>query len=509
MSMLTNRKGTILVATYMVLCVIIVVASSFFSMVLTDNKTVSRDNNGARALSNAERGIVYAYYEAYNLGWDWRTHKWNGDKTKLNALGGGERIKTRPDCDFDADGFLAHNSGDFKIKAYDDVTRENDTVVVSMGTCGDETRVLMYYLTRRGIYDFFLYTPYDLDLDSAVGRHPRLNGGGIHSNGNIRIDGYVRLEDISELSAGADGSIYYRSSQYQQPLYADRMDDGIYDGRAPITRLDQLSNMFRDDSVSDPGPFGYYNTYGNWGYRSGAYSFVHTDNRQNSAFRSTEIYFAGDKLDINQVPHGGSGGYGTVNDSGGDLNYHNLWVKPYVQDDEGVKIPQPWQEIDSEMENDEWAWDKYGSSLHDYESPVSFYTYKDDGSKIDVADTLWEFNVFGDVEMLDPPIGGDAAQWTAFNAAHPTATKYWDMYQKPEFWKAQYGGNSYYEYLAETVNPEVMDDGTYGTERLSGDILNVKHTNSMKQPDDWKNFAMVIREVNILSRLLLIKLIHV
>ncbi len=487
MRTLMNRKGTILVVTYMVLCVIIVVASSFFSMVLTDNKAVTRGNDGARALSNAERGIAYAYFEAYNLGWDWKTHDWkDSSKTELKKIPPGHQIKTRTDCSFDSDGFYVHDSGDFMVKAYPDVTRENDIVVVAKGICGKETRVLMYYLTRRGIYDFFLYTPYNLDLYSAVGRHPKLNGGGIHSNGDIHIDTAMRLEDISELSAGKDGNIYYEGHQYIPPYYADRLD-GVMDGKSPITRLDDMGNIWRDDLKKEAGPFGYYNKYGQWRWDSGATYFVNTSRGLRNSFQSTEGHFAGSKQDIYNVAPGKTS-Y-VKNDSTEALNSRNCWIKPYVLDADGKQIEKTWTEIPSEMDT-EWEWDKYWGSKRSNENPVSFYTYKDDGTSVDVADTYWEIDSgSGDVVMLDPPIGGDAAQWVAFNAAHPSAEKYWDMYASPEFWKSTYNDNSYYEYLAEIVNPEVLD-GTYGDERLNGDKLMVKNTNSEKQPDDWKNYLV-------------------
>ena len=490
MRRLMNKKGTILVATYMVLCVIIVVASSFFSMVLTDNKAVTRDNDGVRALSNAERGIAYAYYEAYNLGWDWTTHKWfNTNKTKLKVVPPGQRMKTRADCDFNGDGFYVHASGDFMVKAYPDQTRDNDIVVVVRGICGNETKTLMYYLTRRGIYDFFLYTPYDLDLYNAVGRHPKLNGGGIHSNGDIHIDTYMRLEDISELSAGEDGNIYYEGRQYIPPYFADRLD-GVMDGKSPITRLDDMGNVWRDDTVNEAGPFGNYNSSGQWCWDSGATYFVGTSLELRDSFQSTELHFAGSKQDIHNVAPGQSS-Y-VVNDSSVALNSQNCWIKPYILDSEGDRIEKTWVEIPSEMDT-EWEWDKYGWSSYGSvsgEKPVSFYTYKDDGTSVDVANTYWEIDGgTGDVVMLDPPIGGDVTQWAVFNAAHPSAQKYWDMYASPEFWKSTYDDNSYYEYLAEVVNPEVLD-GTYGDERLNGDALMVKHTNSKKQPDDWRNYLV-------------------
>ncbi len=492
MKVLRNHKGTILVATYLVLTVIIVVASSFFAMVVNNNKAIAKANNGARALNYAERGIAYVYFESYNLGWDWHTHTWNAAKNNLIKVPASERLKIRDDCYFDnATGFYVHNGGEFMVKAYPDQVREDDTVVVSMGICGGEKRVIMYYLTRRGIYDFFVFTPYNLDLYSAVGRDPKMNGGGIHSNGNIYLRTYMRLEDISELSTGEDGSIYYTSSQYAAPYYADNIDYKM-DGRAPITRLDQLYNIWRDDSA-DPmqaGPFGAYNSRNQWYWKYRANYFVATSVKSypTNSFSSTETHFAGNNQDrYNVAPGAWDWVSGTYNDSSESLNRYNVWIKPYELDADGNQIDHDWAQIPAELD-EEWSWNKYfgssyGTGSAANEQPTSFYTYDDSGNEVDCENTYWEIDASNNVVMLDPPIGGTSDEWAAFNLAHPGAKKYWDMYKSPEFWQAVRGDSFYGTYL----NEEAMD-GVYGDDRLTGGRIDVKHTNSMKQPSAWSDF---------------------
>ncbi|MFH1092677.1 MAG: hypothetical protein V1739_00820 [Candidatus Omnitrophota bacterium] len=487
MKVLKNQKGTILVATYIVLSVIIVVASAFFTLVVTNNKAVVKANNGARALSYAEKGIAYVYFESYNLGWDWYTHEWNGAKNKLIKIPAADRLKSRDDCEFDdSTGFYVHNSGEFMVKAYPDLVREDDTIVVSMGICAGERRVIMYYLTRRGIYDFFVFSPYNLDLYGAVGRDPKMNGGGIHSNGDISVSTYMRLEDVSELSAGENGSIYYTSSQYAAPYYADVLD-GVMDGRAPITRLDNLANLFRNDIV-DPmqsGPFGYYNSAKAWGWKSYAYYFVRDSMGYypTDAFSNTDAHFTGsDNSRFNINPGAWDGTSGTVNNSSEPLNVYNLWIKPYELDEDGNKIAHVWAQMPAELD-EEWAWDKYIGSRSSSEQPTSFYTYNNSGTAVDVANTYWEILGPNNVVMLDPPIGGTAEEWAAFNLAHPSAKQYWDMYKAPDYWQAVRGNSYYGTYL----NEEAMD-GTYGNDRAISEYIDVKHTNSMKQPSAWEDF---------------------
>ncbi|MBU1085969.1 MAG: hypothetical protein KKD05_00445, partial [Candidatus Omnitrophica bacterium] len=227
--------------------------------------------------------------------------------------------------------------------------------------------------------------------------------------------------------------------------------------------------------------------YGQWNWDSGATYFVNTSNGMRSSFQSTEGHFAGSKLDIYNVAPGKTNI--VKNDSSDTLNSQNCWIKPYILDEDGKQVQTTWTEIPAEMDT-EWQWDKYGWNNYGTvagEQPVSFYTYKNDGTSVDVANTYWEVNASNTVEMLDPPIGGTPEEWAAFNAAHPSAKQYWDMYSTPEFWKATYNNNAYYEYLADLVNPEILD-GTYGDERLNNDSLMVKHTDSLKQPDDWKSF---------------------
>ncbi|MFH2138832.1 MAG: hypothetical protein ABII88_10005 [Candidatus Omnitrophota bacterium] len=492
-----NNKGTMLIATYLVLFIIIVVASSLCTFVITEQKSIARESGGKKALGYAEMGVAYAYYESQNYGWQWYTHKWNNDEDKLLKLAPGDSSYgqlLRADCSFDANGYYQSNDGKFMVKAYPNRDDEDETVIVAMGIEGENRRVITYTLSRQGIYDFFFYSPYDMDLDNEVGNFPKLYGGGIHTNGNIRIDNPVRLENISELSAGENGVIYYAASdQYPAPYYADNYD-GVKDGMAPMVRLDRPNDIFRDDAKDNPGDFGYYywDKYGDrhWNYQSNASYFGSTSTWLTSAFRSTEWYFYGDMLDYNNINPGNRDNRvssSIINDSSEPLNGYNTWVKPYLgETDCGDIISGEWTQIPAEMDQT-WDWSKYKGDAYGYrsgagEQPLHFYTYDNDGNKVNVENTYWEITGGGhhtpvSVEMVDP----------AKLDEHPQAKSYWDMFKDPRYWTAIGKDLSGSEDWPDNMSEDIKD-GTYGSERASGGKIPVKHTNSEKQPDAWDSF---------------------
>ena len=504
MNLILNKKGTILVASYLVLFFILAVTSAFFMVVINDTKSVVRDSESTKAMNFAEKGIAYVYYESYNLGWQWYTHKWNSTKDTLLPLDSGDASyheKLRTDCYFDSNGFYVHNNGEFMIKAYPDLVRENDTIVVSMGICGKEKKVLLYYLSRKGGYDFFYYTPYNLDLYSAVGHTTSLNGGGIHANGDIYLRSYMRLEDISEMSTGQNGKIYYYGDRYPAPYYADDYD-GVRDGKSPIARLDSLTNMWRDDSIGDPGPYGYYDAKGGWHWKSYAYSFARNYVSHwptyTYAFTNTERHFAGDSRAAYDVAPGAKDPDSSIiNDSGEPLNRYNVWIKPYLQDEEGNKIDNvTWRQIPAELDQiynwNKYKGDAYGTGSASNEKPITFQTKDDQGTMVDVETTWWEIDAGNDVVMLNPP--ADAALREAFFNNHPNAKGYWDMFKSPEYWQAVRGSSAYAGHL----NPELIADGIYGSDRASGGKLPVKNTNSKRQEAAWGSYLSKYGLDNIL-----------
>lgn len=500
MKVLSNKKGTILIASYLVLFVIIIIASSLFVMLITEGRIVNLEKDAIKALNYAEKGIAYAFYESENLGWQWYTHKWNDAKDTLLALEPSDasyQEKLRTDCSFDENGFYVANNGEFMIKAYPDQQRENETVILAMGISGNTRRVIKYALARKGIYDFFYYSPYNIDLDSAVTNFPRLNGGGIHSNGDIYFDAAVRLENISELSTGEKGKIYYTCTNQYAPPYAADLFDGAKDAQAPIVRLDNPADVF-NKGVSDPGPFGYY--WGNkvpaWYWKTWAQDFA--SSWPSIAYRTSEWYFSGDSKPWNNIGPGAKDSQVSntiVNDNTIPLNKYNVWIKPYLGLDEGGNILSgKWAQIPSELDQ-AWAWSKYkgdayGSGNGNGELPVSFYTYDNSGNKVAVNNTWWDIES-GNVVWVDQ----------ADLTNHPKAKSYWDMFKSPEYWQAKgnYPGVGYK--WPDYFNPEISD-GIYGNDRVSGGTLNVKHLDSLKQSDAWKQFLKdsgldgIVRDAN-------------
>ncbi|MCP4650041.1 MAG: hypothetical protein GY853_08200 [PVC group bacterium] len=483
MRLLLNKKGTILISTYIVMFVLIVVSASLFMLVISERKSVTKEVEGKKALSFAEMGLAYATYESQEFASQWYTHKWNDDRDTLlpvDSSDSGYHQKLRTDCSFDGGGFYISDDGTFMVKAYQDQIDEDKTVVVAMGMDGNEQRAVTCTLSRRGIYDFFFYSPYSIDLNNSVGSHPRLNGGGIHTNGNIKIDSHVALENISELSTGDEGTIYYQCyDRYPAPYYADRYD-GTMDGKAPIMRLDDPGDVFRRDGKDDPGPWGYYSwdKYGtrHWNWRSQARDFAAYF--PGEAYRSTEWAFSGDRLPWNEIPSGSSY-YGVVNDSGKPLNKYNLWLQPYegIDEDTGEIISGKWDELPAEID-ETWMWQKYkgdayGSGDASSETPVSFWTYDKGNKKVDVKDTWWDIES-GKVVWVDKSKLGK----------HPNAKTYWEMFRSPDYWKARGSHSDWPDFF----NPEVVFDGTYGDERAGGGTIPVKHLETKKQPTAWEDF---------------------
>ncbi|MBU4477964.1 MAG: hypothetical protein KKH34_02605 [Candidatus Omnitrophica bacterium] len=482
MKILHNNKGAILIMTYLVLFVVVVIMGAVFTFFIQQNKQITLETEGVKALNKAEMGVAYAVYESQNLGWKWYTHKWNNDKDALLPLDSSDASylqQLRADCYFNADGFYVANNGNFMVKAYPDKNNEDTTIVVAVGISGDVKKVLQYKLNRKGIYDFFYYSPYDIDLDNAVGVYPRLNGGGIHSNGNIRLDYPVRLENICELSTGENGKIYYAGAdQYPAPNYLDSYD-GVYDGKAPMVRLDKYTDVFRDDANNKPGDFGYYfwDKYGTryWGWKSNATYYANTNAGEwlTQGFRNSEYYFYGDKSSWNYIaPNAKDTQISNliINDNKAALNKLNIWIKPYESIDAAGKITSgPWTEIPAELEQ-QWNWAKY-KGRNGNDKTVTFYTYDNSGNKVNVEETYWAIEG-GKVIGVDP----------ADLAAHPGAKTYWDMFKSQDYWTAI--GK---ERVPGYMDDEIMDE-TYGDELASGGTVAVKHTDSAKQLNAWSNF---------------------
>lgn len=486
MRYLVNKKGTMLIATYLVLFVIIVTTAGIFSLILNEKKLVIRNTEEKKALSNAEMGMTYAVFESQNLGWQWYTHKWKTPaKQKLVPLAAsdtGYHQQLMTDCSFDANGFFVANNGEFMVKAYQNADNEDETIIVAMGMSGEFRKVLKYTLSRKGIYDFFYYSPYDIDLNNAVGTFPHLNGGGIHTNGNIYFDYPVRLDNVSELSTGKNGAIYYRNmDRYPAPRYLDNYD-GTYDGQAPIVRLDTFNDVFRDDAADDPGPFGYYyfDKYGtrHWTWKSYATYYAHTSTWPTTGYRTSEWYFAGDSSPWNNIAPGANDNRissSITNDNTIPLNGYNVWIKPYLGEDAlGNIISDPWTQIPAELP-ESWDWRKYDST-NSNDQPVQFYTYDDAGSQVSAANSYWDI-VAGSVVMVDP----------ADLALHPGAKTYWDMFQSQEYWDAigrsPSSGYDWTNYLDTRIY-----DGVYGDEINDTGLIPVEHTFSTKQPSAWADF---------------------
>ncbi|RKY34406.1 MAG: hypothetical protein DRP78_06595 [Candidatus Omnitrophota bacterium] len=478
-----EKKGTILFSTCVVILVIVGVMIGFFTIVSKENVFIAKQNDRLKAFNFAEKGIAYAYNECYHLAWQWYTHKWNKKKNKLLPLAADDvayHQTVRPDCKFDAQGFYVADNGEFMVKAYPNPKDSDDTVIVCKGISGLEEKVIVYHLARNRSHQFFYYSPYTLNLFDAVGNYAQVNGGEIHSNGNIVLDNNIKLENISKMSTGKTGSVKYAvEQQYAAPHLADILD-GVIDGKAPIQPLDNPLPLYRNGLVvpPDPGPFGRFYSKGPntryWTWKTLSYHFSGTPNGyrdQRGAFMNNEWHFSGSKMPEYDLPPGGKVPVsGVVNDSGKTLNWQNFWIKPYKTDKNGNQIATKWIEIPSTLPQT-WLWQKY-IEMDATDQPVTFYLAKDP-AKTDVANTYWIINKANDVEQVSLK-------------AHPEAKSYWDMFKSNEYWTTQPWKAK--EKFIGNFNPE-MADGKYADDlSLLGGKEKVEHLNSYLQKKEWKKF---------------------
>jgi hypothetical protein len=129
--------------------------------------------------------------------------------------------------------------------------------------------VLEYRISRESIYDYYLWSPYDIIFDPnwETGTAD-CAGGKIHTNQNIILrstnwgDYGVRLNAISELSTGKDCTIKYDSCQYGRPNWVDHYGGVSNDGTAPLLDLSYPHHWIGADEANWwPYDEGWWNGY--------------------------------------------------------------------------------------------------------------------------------------------------------------------------------------------------------------------------------------------------------
>ena len=177
MFMLRNQKGVVLITTFMVVLVLVALVAAFSARSISEKSLADRHDDSLKALYNAEKGIAYAYFEAERLGWTWFTHDWNTMTGQLdsNDLSSTDAERTQgvdKDCHFindgsagPEDGCYASDDGTFIVKTFPDPNLGSGvTVIRSKGISGQLERVIEYRISRKSIFNYYMWTPYDLTL---------------------------------------------------------------------------------------------------------------------------------------------------------------------------------------------------------------------------------------------------------------------------------------------------------------------------------------------------------
>ena len=486
-----KRKGIVLMVSYFVVLVLLTLTVAFFSRAIYEQKSVQRHDDFLKALYNAEKAVAYAYYESGDKGWAWYTHKWDAPGTSLLSenLTTADALRTQGanvDCFFQLggpdDGCYIANDGSFVLKTFPDPNIDNVTVVRAKGISNQLERVVEYRIAREPIFDFAWWTPYNLYLDN-IGNN--VNGGRIHSNGNIWMRNSKRLYGVDTLSTGKDKSIYYAWNTYYAPGYYDWYMDGSsnINGEVPLPHLDtprRWAGTGDEQGYGTQHPWKYLDSSGDWRWRR--YGSEYAGSWPPRDWRDEDSFFYGcDQARYNQAV------------DAKEVNYYNTWIYPAQKDAagdiafdaSGNVLLEPVEQIPAELEGAMWDWEKYynfsGTFGGSSQQELKFTIYDPDNPQTPkyVEDTRWKIEA-GEVVMtgLDDPAG----------------ITYWAMLQDYNYWKAI----GYSDDDAETwglgadnfsrINQELLD-GTYASEVPAGqNTIQVDNTNSMKQQQAWNDF---------------------
>lgn len=491
-----NQKGMVLITAYIVILILAGFITAFFFRAIQESGLVQGQNDSMKALSNAEKAVAYAYFESSKKGWEWFTHNWNSEGDLVSVIPSPSAVRTQggsADCYFvssgNDQGCYAAKDGSFILKTFPDPRVQDVTVVKAKGISGNVQRLIEYRISRVAIYDFAWWTPYDLNLNN-VGNN--VNGGRVHTNGNIYMYSGKRLYGVDKMTTGKDKGIYYAWNTYYGPGYYDWYVDGSsnINGEVPIPHLGSpdasipTAGTFRrwagtkeTDPYTTQTPWLYQDALGTWRWRS--YGSVYVNTWPPRDWRDTEDFFYGDSQARYNV---------TV--SGKVLNSQNTWIYPakkdadgdIVFDAKGNIVQELPEQIPAELEGALWDWTKYnnyGKFGGKSQEALKFTVYDPvTAGKKPIEETRWKIvtdPITGkkSVVMVDPAEGGST---------------YWQMLQDYNYWKAIGYSDADAQTWSTHINPELLD-GTYGSEVPAGQTtIKVDYTNSMKQTAAWNNF---------------------
>jgi len=204
-------------------------SGAYVTGAIVQSQSVQKEQASVKDFYAAEKGIEYAFLEAQNHGWDWKTHT-IGDASVLNSNGtpgvtlGGAAYNPASGC-YE----VPSPSGLVQIKSYADPTRNYETWVLSRSG----SKIIRFKLTRRSMYKYLYYYP-----AAKAFTWMNIDGrgvGGIYVNGNISLLS-TTFTNITELSTNPSSGISKYNFNYIAPYKLDEMlgGAGSRDGRAPL-----------------------------------------------------------------------------------------------------------------------------------------------------------------------------------------------------------------------------------------------------------------------------------
>ncbi len=206
-----NKKGFMLIMLYIILVVLIIWDAAFFLASIHESKVTKISLDSLGSLYSAEKGLSCAIYEIKtHLGW--YTHFADPDNnyvlTKTNPSPQANlttlcKIENQGDydgCYVSRTNVPGTTIPEFALKTYLDPTSTPEspkTVVLIKGNSPSISRLFITKVNAFSLYDFFVFTPYDLWMGNKLWK---AIGGKMHANGSVVWLGSSIIEDVSEFT---------------------------------------------------------------------------------------------------------------------------------------------------------------------------------------------------------------------------------------------------------------------------------------------------------------------
>ena len=202
-NLLRKNNGFLLISTYIAIVLLLIFGAALFSRSADEHKfaSISQDNLAARYA--AEQGIDYVISE---IKYNGQLHTHNADSDNVlqvetdNPLETGD-LKMGSNVLIDGAGNYSSNfpneESQFQVKVYSDPINEDETIILSRGINGSETRLIVSKYVPSSLYQFFIFTPYQFWPGSN-----ELDAGGatIHANDWIVFNGSADFSNLTGMS---------------------------------------------------------------------------------------------------------------------------------------------------------------------------------------------------------------------------------------------------------------------------------------------------------------------